>query len=338
MAVAYSIDFSIGIFTSPDLIDWTATSNFTLHGLIGLQYECPNLIQIPYIDARTGERQDDMWLMYISISPGAPLGGSIGQYFPGTFNGTHFEAVDAVTRIADFGKDNYAGQWFYGLSDDELPVSIAWSSNWQYASDVPTGDELFRSSMSLPRQNYLTRIERVGWKLVSVPYDISPVVGETLESNEDFGNGDISVDFAAVESNAVLLQVNTTSVPTSGRLTFTFTSPSASESIRGGFRFGGDTTVFIDRGSASAFSDNPFFTDKFSVTTLPRNSDGDVAWTTTVVMDRSMLEVFVDGGIESATNTFFAKEPLTQFDLVGEGLAEDLGISVRVSALTSGWA
>lgn len=338
MAVAYSTDFSIGIFTSPDLIEWTATSNFTLHGLIGLQYECPNLIQIPYIDARTGERQDDMWLMYISISPGAPLGGSIGQYFPGRFNGTHFEAVDAVTRIADFGKDSYAGQWFYGLSDDELPVSIAWSSNWQYASEVPTGDELFRSSMSLPRQNYLTRIERVGWKLVSVPYDISPVVGETLESNEDFGNGDISVDFSAVEANAVLLQVNTTSVPSSGRLTFTFTSPSTGESIRGGFRFGGDTTVFIDRGGASAFSDNPFFTDKFSVTTLPRNSDGDVAWTTTVVMDRSMLEVFVDGGIESATNTFFAKEPLTQLDLVAEGLAEDLGVSVRVSALTSGWA
>lgn len=75
-----------------------------------------------------------MWLMYIVINPGAPYGGSIGQYFPGHFNGTHFEAVDAATRIADFGKDNYAGQWFYSTSDDELPVSIAWASNWQYTN------------------------------------------------------------------------------------------------------------------------------------------------------------------------------------------------------------
>lgn len=338
MAVAYSTDFSIGIFTSPDLIDWTATSNFTLQGLIGLQYECPNLIQIPYIDAQTGEKQNDMWLMYISISPGAPLGGSIGQYFPGTFNGTHFEAVDAVTRIADFGKDNYASQWFYGLAEDELPVSIAWSSNWQYASEVPTGDELFRSSMSLPRQNYLTRIERVGWKLVSELYDPSPVLGETLESKDDFGNGNLSLDFSGVDSNAVLLQINTTNVPTSGRLTFTFKTSNTGESIRGGFRFGGDTTVFVDRGGASAFSDNPFFTDKFSVTTFPRRSSGDVAWSSTVVMDRSMLEVFVDGGVESATNTFFAEEPLTLLDIVTEGVAEDVGMSIHVKAITSAWA
>lgn len=338
MAVAYATDFSIGIFTSPDLIDWTATSNFTMHGLIGLQYECPNLIQIPYLDAKTGEKQDDMWLMYISISPGAPLGGSIGQYFPGTFNGTHFEAVDAVTRIADFGKDNYAGQWFYGLAEDELPVSIAWSSNWQYASDVPTGDsELFRSAMSLPRQNYLTRINRVGWKLVSVPYDMSPILGETLESNENFGNGEVSIDFADVESNAVVLEANTTNVPTSGRLTLTFTSPETGEYISAGFRFGGDTTVFVDRGGAAAFSDNPFFTDKLSVTSLPRGVEGDNAWTFSAVMDRSIFELFVDGGVESATNTFFADAPLTQLGIVTEGLADDLGLSIKVTALNSGW-
>jgi beta-fructofuranosidase len=86
---------------------------------------------MPVLD-ESGDRQDDMWLLAISINPGAPLGGSITEYFPGTFNGTHFEAVDGAARIADFGKDNYAGQWFYGQPDDELPVSIAWASNWQY--------------------------------------------------------------------------------------------------------------------------------------------------------------------------------------------------------------
>lgn len=336
MAVAYSTDFSIGIFTSPDLVEWTATSNFTMHGLIGLQYECPNMIQIPYIDAETGEKQDDMWLMYISISPGAPMGGSIGQYFPGTFNGTHFEAVDAAARIADFGKDNYAGQWFYGVPDDELPVSIAWSSNWQYAADVPTGDELWRSAMSLPRRNYLTRLPRIGWKLVSEPYDMGPVMGETLLAEEDFGNNVATVDFASVESNAVRWEVNTTSVPSGGSFEFTFTSAGSGEFVRVGCSLTGDTSVFIDRGGASAFSDNPYFTDKFSVTSLPSGAGG--VWTFSGVMDRSMLEVFVDGGVESATTTFYATEPLTQLEIVTEGLPEDVGVSVRVSALTSGWA
>lgn len=60
------------------------------------------------------------------LDPGAPLGGSIGEYFPGDFNGTHFIAVDAAARIADFGKDNYASQFFYGVPSSEPQVSIAW--------------------------------------------------------------------------------------------------------------------------------------------------------------------------------------------------------------------
>ncbi|KAI3526927.1 beta-fructofuranosidase [Colletotrichum filicis] len=202
MVVAYPHDFAIGIFTSPNLKDWTPTSNFSHHGLLGLQYECPNLISMPYIDAE-GKRQDDMWLMAISINPGAPLGGSITEYHPGTFNSTHFEAVDAAARIADFGKDNYAGQWFYGVPAEEFPVSIAWASNWQYAQTVPTDKEGWRSIMSLPRQNYLTKAKRVGWKLVSAPYNLEPVLGRELASNHSIGNGTLIVDYADVASNAI---------------------------------------------------------------------------------------------------------------------------------------
>lgn len=50
MVVAYAQEFAMGIFTSPDLIDWTPTSNFSYHGLLGQQYECPNMIKMPYID------------------------------------------------------------------------------------------------------------------------------------------------------------------------------------------------------------------------------------------------------------------------------------------------
>ncbi|KAK7430867.1 Invertase [Neonectria magnoliae] len=338
MVVAYPHDFAVGIFTSPDLKDWTATSNFSYHGLLGLQYECPNMIRIPYVD-EDGEKQDDMWLMAISINPGAPLGGSITEYHPGTFNGTHFEAVDAAARIADFGKDNYAGQWFYGLSEDEYPVSIAWASNWQYTQVVPTGSEGWRSVMSLPRENYLTKTERIGWKLVSRPYELSPIMGRELASNDSFGNGTLTVDYSDVESQALYWEVNVTGIPDSGisataTMNFTFLSPLTGEYINGGYYLGGDTPFFINRGGARGF-DNVFFTDKFSTNSLLTNRD---SWSFSGVIDRSILEVFIDGGVDSATNTFFTTQPLSLMVLSTADLPGDVEVSLKVHALESAWA
>jgi beta-fructofuranosidase len=71
MVVAYAQEFTIGIFTSPDLKSWTHASNFSHHGLLGLQYEVPNLVKMPM------KGGSSMYLLLISINPGAPLGGSI---------------------------------------------------------------------------------------------------------------------------------------------------------------------------------------------------------------------------------------------------------------------
>lgn len=142
-----------------------------------------------------------IWVLYISINPGAPLGGSVGQYFPGTFNGTHFEAVDQVARIADFSKDNYAGQFFYNTPKGQDAVSIAWASNWQYSQQVPTGtEEGWRSAMSLPRRNFITNSTRIGYVMASVPYDLSPVLGEQLASNDSLGNSSIALDYSDLYS------------------------------------------------------------------------------------------------------------------------------------------
>ncbi|KAJ4176999.1 Invertase [Fusarium falciforme] len=337
MVVAYPQDFTIGIFTSPNLKEWTAASNFSHHGLLGLQYECPNMIPIPYLDEE-GERQDGMWLMAISINPGAPLGGSITEYHPGTFNGTHFEAVDAAARIADFGKDNYAGQWFYGLSDDELPVSMAWASNWQYTGVVPTGNEGWRSAMSLPRKNYLTKAERVGWKLVSQPYDLSPVLGRQLATKDSFGNGTLTVDYSDVESNALYWEVNVTGIPDTGisataSMNFTVLSSVTGEYINGGYFFGGDPVFFVNRNGARGF-DNIFFTERTSISSLPTKQG---TWSLAGVIDRSILEVFLNDGVDSATNTFFTTQPLSLFMFKTVDLPESAQISIKVHGLESAW-
>ncbi len=334
MVVAYPVDFEIGIFTSPDLINWTATSNFSHAGLLGLQYECPNLVEMPFEDS-----DESLWLMLISINPGAPLGGSIAQYFPGYFNGTHFTAVDDATRIADFGKDSYATQVFYGGPEGEDPVSISWASNWQYTNRVPTGEkEGFRSAMSLPRRNYLTNATRVGWTLVSQPYDLSPVLGESLASNDSMANGTLLVDFSNVYSNAVYFEVNVTNIPielgavisAAATVNFTFSSPTSGEHLRGGL-FLVESQFFLDRGGIRGF-DNPFFTDKFSTTLAPQES-----FTMSGVIDRSIFEVFLNDGEQSATATFFPTDPLSVLYIASDLLPPNVEISVAVYALESAW-
>ena len=344
MVVAYAQDFAIGIFSSPNLIDWTAESNFTSTGLIGLQWECPNMVPIPYTN-ESGDTED-MWLLAISINPGAPLGGSATQYYPGMFNGTHFEPVDSIARVTDFGKDNYAGQFFNGLEEGAAPVFLAWASNWQYTQVAPTEGEGWRSSMSLPREVSLVKTPRLGWKLLSKPYDLSPVIGDELASKDNLGNGTLSVDFSTVESNAVYFEVNATKIPTAGissfaTLNFTFLSPETLESVRGGYFFGGDTPFFLDRSNTRGF-DNVFFTDKISTNVLinaedPSDKDSTASWSMSGVLDRSLLEVFVNEGLESATMTVYAGKPLTVLVIGATGLPEGMEVSVRVVGLKGVW-
>ncbi|KAL8853808.1 MAG: hypothetical protein Q9198_010954, partial [Flavoplaca austrocitrina] len=101
----------------------------------------------------------------------------------------------------------------------------------------------------------------------------------------------------------------------SGTANFTFLSSVTGESVRGGFYLGGDTPFWIDRGYIRRF-ENPFFTDKFSTNNLI-NTDTQT-FRLQVVIDRSILEVFLDNGLRSATTTFFA-----------EGMLDTLLISTR---------
>lgn len=121
MAVSYANDYTVGIFTSQNLSSWEHQSNFTHYGLLGLAYECPNLIEVPFKD----DPSKSAWVMFISINPGAPLGGSVSQYFIGDFDGKEFKPYDSAMRLSDFAKDNYAGQWFAD-TDSGDSISIAW--------------------------------------------------------------------------------------------------------------------------------------------------------------------------------------------------------------------
>ncbi|KAK8229167.1 glycosyl hydrolase [Phyllosticta capitalensis] len=340
MVAAFSQDFVIAFYTSKDLKTWEHASNFSHHGLLGTQYECPNLQKMPIKDS-----DETKYVLTISINPGAPLGGSIMEYFPGDFNGTHFTPVDNAARIADFAKDNYAGQFFYGVPENEPAVSIAWASNWQYTQFVPTADEGWRSVMSLPRVNYLTNITRLGWDMVSLPYDVSPILGDELTASSadasSLVNKSLALDFSTVESNALYFNASVRGLPpvknisSTAWFNFTLLSPVSGESLSGGYQFGADNPFFLDRGRTRGFDNNPFFTDKASISQL---LDPSGTWSIAGLVDRSIFEVFLDGGIFSGTATFFPTAPLTIFSAATGGLPEGAEVELRVWGVKSAWA
>ena len=351
--ISYARDFVIGIFTSPNLIDWTHASNFSHAGLLGLQYECPNLVSVPMLknaslteplDPSNFASTDEMYILQISINPGAPLGGSAAQYFPGTFNGTHFTTVDAATRLTDFGKDNYAGQFFYNIPATSPQISIAWASNWEYAQLVPTGSlENFRSFMTVPRLHVLANTTLSEYSLLSYPYDYSSLyTTPTSLANSPNANSSILYDYSTtVPSGALSFSINITSIPAAnatGTANFTFLSSVTGEYISGGVYInggnGGDTPVWLDRSHINGFS-NPFFTDKFS-TSLWRNPDTQ-DFRLLGLLDRSILEVFVSNGERAGTMTFFPQGVLDTVILGTNDLNPGVQVSAELYGLRSTW-
>lgn len=335
MAVAYAQDFVIGLFTSPDLKTWTHASNFTHHGLLGLQYECPNLVRVPLEGDSPGAT---IWLLQISINPGSPLGGSSSQYFLGAFDGYVFTPTDNATRLSDFGKDAYAGQFFDNLPEGQA-VSINWASNWQYAQDAPTGrTENWRSAMALPHAISVRRDERVGLVEVARPYDLAPVLGSSL-ARESLTNGSLALDFAPVASNAVLVNITAMNLPpraniTAGTLNMTLLSPISGEYLRAGYYLSGDNPVWVDRGGARGF-DNVFFTDKFSANALAPLDGG--SWSMTAVYDRSLFELFAADGALSATASVFPASPLSLLTVGADAIPAGASVRVEVTELRSVW-
>lgn len=121
-----------------------------------------------------------------------------------------------------------------------------------------------------------------------------------------------------------------------GTLNFTFSSSVSGEYVTGGSILGSPSVqTWLNRGHADTFSDNPFFTDKFSTNTVPDMDAG--TWRLSGVIDRSILEIFVQGGEASATNTFYTDQPLDTVRIGAAGINANATVSVALWALESTW-
>ena len=336
MVIAWAHDRKIGIFTSPNLKDWTPTSNYTQPGLPGEEFECPNLVTFAVDPATSDENTKDV--LFISVNPGAPLGGSGTFYVVGDFNGTHFNSEVEQSTLYDFAKDNYASQWFYDLPEDSRPVSIGWASNWDYAEEVPTDREGWRSAATLPREHTLKNIHGA-WTVTQTPFQSLSSIKNSKLADKTLTDGDVSIDFSNITSNAISFAVTLNGLPSNptGDLTFNFTSSISGEYLDGGVHLD-EHFFWINRAGTHLFTEtnNADFTPDFN-TTIPAYESGHFAFSG--VIDRSIFEVFLgDEGEQSGTMSFFPTSPLDRLTVSAGSLGERGSVHVEAWVLESGWS
>lgn len=137
----------VHIYSSPDLLGWRFESEFGKGiGAHGGVWECPDLFEL-----KVAGSDISRWVMFVSINPGGPDGGSATQYFTGEFDGHKFVPDNTYEKWVDRGRDNYAGvTWSNVPESDGRRLFIGWMSNWDYANVVPTTK--WRSSTTIPRE------------------------------------------------------------------------------------------------------------------------------------------------------------------------------------------
>jgi sucrose-6-phosphate hydrolase SacC (GH32 family) len=299
MAVALPRAHQVLFYGSPNLKNWIFLSAFGPAGIEGFQYECPNLFQVPVQGTN-----DKKWVLVVAINPGAPLGGSINEYFVGNFDGTTFKSDDGVARLMDFGKDFYAVQTYNNTPNGDA-IAVGWMSNWQYTQEVPTFP--WRGVFTVPRFLSLRQNPtQTGDLLAQTPIALDSLHDKTLFNGPATVNPGNPLTISSQGNSS--FEFHTTLIGgNKGRLNIDIRN-AAGEQVTVGVDWDHDGQVYVERGQTSGFS-NRYFTNDFS--TWDSNPDNSVELH--VLVDRSVLEVFVDGGIKVCTSSFFmSKGPPTE--------------------------
>ena len=87
------------------LKDWDLLSEFGPAGVKNKpNWECPDLFELPI----EGEPGKTRWVLEVDMGSGSVAGGSGGEYFVGTFDGTKFTSDNELSHVkwVDYGRDS----------------------------------------------------------------------------------------------------------------------------------------------------------------------------------------------------------------------------------------
>lgn len=300
MAAVRSREHLVVFYGSDDLKHWTELGSFGHAGLLGTDYECPDLVEVPVEGGGT------RWVLFVSINPGAPLGGSTVQYFVGQFDGRRFEPEDRVTRAVDVGQDFYALQTYAGV--DGPPVAIAWMSNWLYCNDVPAS--LSRGAMTLPRGLSLRR-RADDWALVQTPVPLDAIAGPVLLSGSRAKATGVLARASLQQGAALEVALRAEADP--GALLSVRLANAAGEVLKIAFDAGSYPGFVVDRSGTRGFR-HLYWVDRAIWAAPPGTTQTDMR----IVVDRSSIELVGHGGEVSVTMLQYFSSPPDRLEIVAE--------------------
>tara|TARA_R110001592_G_scaffold151883_1_gene378958 strand:+ start:187245 stop:188789 length:1545 start_codon:yes stop_codon:yes gene_type:complete len=287
--MSLAVKDKISFYSSSNLLEWTHESDFNPDwAAYGGVWECPDLFPLQSPD---GEQK---WVLFVSINPGGPNGGSATQYFIGDFDGETFTTNQQDIKWLDHGTDNYAGVTWSNVPDsDGRKIFIGWMSNWNYAQVVPT--EAWRSAMTLPRTLFLFGEGEEHW-----------IGSKPVKEVEQLRDRALTIEGEKITLENELLEVYLKPKTTDFSATF---ENEFGESLVIGKREG---ELYIDRTKSGLTDFNEGFA---SIITAPLN-EFDVN-EVRILLDRSSIEVFVNEGTLAMTALVFPQHPYSKLLLNG---------------------
>ena len=294
----------VEFYASDDLKNWTKTGQVT-HPFTEITncFACSDLVRF---DTEDGEK----WVLMISLEdrPGDPMARTL--YLIGSFDGDTFTVTDPTDEPLwiDFGWDNYAGVSF---NDTEKPIMINWGVNPRYANFVPTALNEYRCHMTLARQMSLVKCT-VGYRLCFQPVGLAPYLGEaksvkdgdTLYSecfHMEIHGSHGKLMFENYHGKRVVITV------TEDKITF--------DRSNAGEREFHDDFCSVEYAIRTV--------DRYQASDLVQNGETSADINMKLIFDVSCLEIYADGGLETASMVVFPKDPYNKILLEG-----DLSVSI----------
>ncbi|MFR9165124.1 MAG: GH32 C-terminal domain-containing protein [Dysgonomonas sp.] len=286
---------TITFYGSKNLKEWIRLSEFGEGiGAHGGVWECPDLFPLTY----NGQTK---WVLFVSINPGGPNGGSATQYFIGSFDGKTFKPDSLPYPLwVDYGRDNYAGVTWNDAPNGRR-IFIGWMSNWDYTNNVPSIH--FRNAMTVPRELSLANNGK-HLILVNQPVkEITELRGEAFEIGNLKVKENHTVDKLFKEPNGGAYEIEMTIIPQK-ETNFGFRLMNRKgESL--GFTFN------TEKGVMSVHREKSGQTD-FSNNFAPKSIDAPLVkrdkYRIRLLIDNASSEIFINGGELVQTNTVFPTE------------------------------
>jgi fructan beta-fructosidase len=253
-----------------------------------------------------GDPNEIRWVLDVDLNPGAVAGGSGGQYFVGTFDGTRFVNDNPADRTlwVDYGKDFYATLSFSDIpAADGRRIWMGWISNWLYANEEPT--VAWRGAQSIPREVALRRLPE-GIRLVQQPVAELSSLRTTSEP--------VRIEQGAPVSGPVDIEIEFSRGPWAAT-GFRLANGAGEEVVIG--VTAEPLELFVDRRRSriAAFHE-----------TYPGRHAGPIRWrgdrlSVRVLFDRSVLEIFGNDGETVLTERVYPTQPFDRLEWLPEGRA-----------------